>query len=366
MTDTNPSDETPTRPSRDVMHMRLAVTQAARVRLDTAPNPWVGAVVVSADDRVVGRGATEPPGGRHAEIVALDEAGPECTDATMYVSLEPCCHHGRTPPCTEAIIAAGIQRVVIGVLDPDTNVGGQGVAALRAAGIDVVLGVESASITAQLRAYLHHRTTGRPFVYCKIAASLDGGTAAADGTSQWITGGESRVDGHRLRAESGVIVVGAGTVRADDPSLTVRHVDGPDPQRVVLGSAPPGARVHPCVEWHGPLDELLDDLGRRGVLQVLVEGGATILRSFLNAELVDRFVVYVAPALFTGTNAHPFIGGPTAGSIDDLWRGCFDSVDRLGNDLRIELIPERPAPAKAARPLAGLATHPNHQHETQE
>lgn len=339
MTVTNPFDETPIVSDADASLMRLALGHAATARLRTAPNPWVGAVVVSPGGDVVGVGATEPPGGRHAEIVALDEAGSLSVGATMYVSLEPCCHHGRTPPCTGAILASGIQRVVIGALDPDRRVGGNGVAELRAAGIAVVTGVEQAAATAQLRPYLHHRTTGRPFVLCKVAASLDGGTAAADGTSQWITGEASRADGHRLRAESGAIVVGAGTVRADDPSLTVRHVAGPDPERVVLGSAPPNARIRPCIEWNGPLDELLEDLGRRGVLQVLIEGGATVVRSFLDAGLVDRMVVYLAPALFAGASAHPFIGGPTAASIDDLWRGSFDSVARLGDDLRVELVP---------------------------
>ncbi len=351
MTDTNHYGETSTALSPDARYMRLAMESAATVRCRTAPNPWVGAVVVSPDGRVVGRGATEPPGGRHAEIVALDEVGGAAAGATMYVSLEPCSHHGRTPPCVDSIIAAGVRRVVVGVVDPDSRVGGRGIAALRAAGIEVVLDVESEAVGAQLRSYLHHRMTGRPFVYCKVAASLDGGTAAADGSSQWITSEASRVDGHRLRAESGVIVVGAGTVRADDPSLTVRHLEGPDPERIVLGSVPPTARVQPCLEWHGPLAELLDDLGGRGVLQVLIEGGATVVRSFLDEGLIDRFVVYVAPALFLGADAHPFIGGSTAGSIEDLWRGRFGSVNRLGDDLRIELVPDRPSIAGQSHPL---------------
>ncbi len=392
MTDTNrdtPTDNTPTRdtPTRtprtgeemgeeatrarvvaefDAASMRSAIVVAATARFWTAPNPWVGAVLVSPEGRVIGSGATEPPGGRHAEIVAIAQAGAGAVGATLYTTLEPCAHHGRTPPCTEAIIDAGVRRVVIGVLDPDPQVGGRGVASLRAAGIEVVFDVESAAITDQLRSYLHHRRTGRPFVYCKVAASLDGGTAAADGSSQWITGEASRRDGHRLRAESGAIIVGAGTVRTDDPSLTVRHVEGPDPQRIVLGTAPPGARVHPCSQWRGPLADLLDELGGRGVLQVLVEGGATVVRSFLDEELVDRFVVYVAPALFAGADAHPFVGGATAGSIEDLWRGRFVSVDRLGDDLRIELAPD-PRPSIDAVSTSIRPPRPvDHQHEPQE
>ncbi len=336
-----PSDE---RETSDQAFMRLAVDQAATARLRTSPNPWVGAVLVSADGEVIGLGATEPPGSRHAEAVALAQSGDLTAGATMYVTLEPCNHHGRTPPCTEAIVAAGVSRVVVAVLDPDPQVSGRGITALQAAGIEVAVGVGADLVRKQLRSYLHHRRTGRPFVICKVAASLDGGTAAADGTSQWITGPDSRADGHRLRAESDAIVVGAGTVRADDPALTVRHLDGPDPERIVLGAAPPGARVHPCTEWDAPLDQLLDELGGRGVLQVLVEGGATVVRSCRDEGLVDRFVVYVAPALFAGSGAHPFIAGPTAASIDELWRGRFDSVERLGDDLRIELIPHPDPP----------------------
>ncbi len=337
---TNQHDDLPAQVATDAAGIRLAMDQASAVRNTTAPNPWVGAVVASVEGRVVACGATEPPGGRHAEIVALDAAGEASRGATLYVTLEPCAHHGRTPPCTDAIVRAGIQRVVIGVTDPDQQVGGRGVQALRTAGIDVVIGVEAEAVALQLRSYLHHRTTGRPYVYCKVATSLDGGTAAVDGSSQWITGQESRTDGHRLRAASGAIVVGAGTVRIDDPSLTVRHVEGPDPQRIVLGSAAADAKVQPCIEWDGSLEDLLDDLGRRGVLQVLVEGGATVIRSFLDARLVDRMVVYMAPSLFFGSEAHPFVAGPSARSMDRLWHGRFERVDRLGADIRIEMVPD--------------------------
>ncbi len=170
-----------------------------------------------------------------------------------------------------------------------------------------------------------------------MAATLDGRTAAADGSSRWITGPEARADAHRLRAESDAVLVGAGTVRADDPSLTVRHAAGKDPLRVVLGHAPPGAKVHPALEMKGPLDDILDQLGQRGVLQVLVEGGATVAGEFHRQGLVDRYVVYLAPALAGGDDGRPLLAGPGAATIADVWRGRIVDVTRLGQDLRIEL-----------------------------
>jgi diaminohydroxyphosphoribosylaminopyrimidine deaminase/5-amino-6-(5-phosphoribosylamino)uracil reductase len=181
-------------------------------------------------------------------------------------------------------------------------------------------------------------------VICKLAMSADGGIAAADGTSQWITGEAARRDAHRLRAESDAILVGAGTVRADDPALTVRHVDGDDPLRVVLGTAPPDARVHPCLEWTDGIDELLDELGRRGVVQLMVEGGARVVGSFHAAGLVDRYVLYLAPALFGGSDARAAIDAATAATIGDIWRGRFDRIERVGDDLRLELIPLQEGP----------------------
>jgi diaminohydroxyphosphoribosylaminopyrimidine deaminase / 5-amino-6-(5-phosphoribosylamino)uracil reductase len=323
----------------DSTAMTQAIEEAWRVRSRTSPNPWVGAVVLSPSGHVVGAGATEPPGGAHAEVTALRAAGDHARGGTLVVTLEPCSHHGRTPPCVGAVLASGVARVVVGVEDPDRSVAGRGVEALRAAGVGVEVGCRADEVAAQLEPYLHHRRTGRPYVVCKLAATLDGKLAAADGTSQWITGIEARTDVHRLRAESDAVVVGAGTVRADDPSLTVRHVDGPDPLRVVLGRAPEGARVHPCLEWSGSLTELLDDLGSRGVLQVLIEGGASVVRSFFDDDLVDRYVVHLAPALMAGRHAVPMIDGPTTPSIDALWRGRFADVRRLGDDLCIELVP---------------------------
>jgi diaminohydroxyphosphoribosylaminopyrimidine deaminase/5-amino-6-(5-phosphoribosylamino)uracil reductase len=323
----------------DSTAMTRALAAATAVRASTSPNPWVGAAIVSAAGDLVGVGATEPPGGRHAEIVALAAAGDAAVGATLVCTLEPCSHHGRTPPCTDAIIASGIRRVVVAIADPDPLVAGSGINALRSAGVEVDVGTLATEAEAQLAPYLHHRGTGRPYVICKLATSVDGAIAAPDGSSQWITGEAARRDAHRLRAESDAILVGAGTVRADDPALTVRHVDGTDPLRVVLGAAPPGAQVHPCLEWDGGLTDLLDELGGRGIVQLMIEGGASVVGSFHAAGLVDRYVLYVAPALFGGADALAAIGGATAPTIADVWRGRFDSIERVGDDLRIELTP---------------------------
>jgi diaminohydroxyphosphoribosylaminopyrimidine deaminase/5-amino-6-(5-phosphoribosylamino)uracil reductase len=217
---------------------------------------------------------------------------------------------------------------------------------LREAGLSIEVGLESDRISEQLAPYIHHRMTGRPYVICKIAASLDGGIAAVDGSSRWITGTAARTDAHRLRAESDAIIVGAGTVRADDPALTVRHVEGRDPLRVVLGRPPASARVHPCLEWTGGLGALLERLGGRGVVQALVEGGASVLRSFHDQGLVDRYVVYLAPALFGGRDKIPMLEGPSASSMDAIWRGEFREVQLLGADLRLDMTPLERASTK--------------------
>ena len=329
----------------DEVMMGRAIGLAASVRSTTSPNPWVGAVLVTRDGATFD-GATEPPGGRHAEIVALEaarDAGAAVDAATLYSTLEPCSHHGRTPPCTDAIVAADLARVVVGIEDPDVLVAGEGLAKLRAAGITVDVGVGASDVRAQLAPYVKHRTTGRPWVLLKLAASLDGRTAAPDGTSQWITGDAARADAHRLRAESDAVIVGAGTVRADDPALTVRGANGDDPLRVVLGHAPASARVHPCVELDGPLPDVLDELGRRGVVQAMIEGGATVAGAFHREGLVDRYVVYLAPALFGGDDGRPLLAGVGASTIDELWRGRITSVERLGDDLKVEMEPCSPA-----------------------
>jgi diaminohydroxyphosphoribosylaminopyrimidine deaminase/5-amino-6-(5-phosphoribosylamino)uracil reductase len=334
----------------DVEHMRRALAQAATVRSTTAPNPWVGCVIVppgsGADDGPVFPGATAPPGGPHAEAAALAAAGEAARGATLYVTLEPCAHHGRTPPCSDAIVAAGVARVVVGIEDPDERVAGRGITALRAAGLDVTVGVAADEVAEQLAPYCKHRTTGQPWVVLKMGASLDGRTAAPDGTSRWITGEAARRDVHRLRAQSDAVLVGAGTVRADDPALTVRLDQGDDendgqeqkqPLRVVLGRAPADARVRPALELGGDLEDVLTELGRRGVLQLLVEGGASVAHDFHVAGLVDRYVLYLAPVLFGGDDGRPIFAGPGAGTIGDVWKGRLVSIEQLGEDLRVEV-----------------------------
>jgi len=322
----------------DVGYMARALALAGVVHGTTAPNPWVGCVLVTPSGRVH-EGATSPPGGPHAEVVVIDKAGDDARGATLYTTLEPCSHHGRTPPCVDAVLAAGVDRVVVGVLDPDPHVSGRGVALLREAGVEVIVGVGAEQVEEQLAPYLKHRRTGRPWVVLKLAATLDGRTAAPDGSSRWITGEDARRDVHRLRALSDAVLVGAGTVRADDPELIARLEPPPaqQPLRVVLGRAPERARVRPAVELSGDLGAVLDELGGRGVLQLLVEGGARVAHDFHAGGLVDRYVLYLAPALSGGDDGSPVFSGPGAATIGDLWRGRLVSVDRLGADLRLEL-----------------------------
>ena len=325
------------------MAQARAVAAASRRRV--APRPWVGAVVVPADDpHHPGHvGATDGRSGPHAEVVALRAAGTDAAGATLYVTLEPCAHHGATPPCADAVVEAGVARVVVALEDPDPRVAGEGLARLRAAGIEVVTGVGAPEVAEQLAPYLHHRRTGRPYVVLKLAGTLDGRTAAPDGTSRWITGVEARLDTHRLRADSDAVLVGAGTVRADDPALTVRlpaHERAPDdtePLRVVLGRAPDDAAMRPCLEVGGDLHEVLAELGARGVLQLLVEGGATVAHAFHAAGLVDRYVVYVAPSLLGGDDGLGLFHGAGATTLDAAWRGRFVAVRQVGDDLRLDL-----------------------------
>ncbi len=318
--------------------MQQAISLAERVRRTASPNPWVGAVLVTPDGEVF-EGATAEPGGAHAEAAALRAAGAKASGATIYSTLEPCSHHGRTPPCANALLGAGIHRVVVGIEDPDPHVAGRGLARLRDAGVEVTVGIEADAVRAQLAPYLTHRTAGRPWVTLKLAATLDGRTAAADGSSRWITGPAARADVHRLRAWHDAVLVGAGTVRADDPALTVRDAEGPDPVRVVLGRAPDGARIHPAIELDGPLDVVLKDLAGRGILSVLVEGGATVSHAFHAAGLVDRYVIYIAPALMGGDDGAPLFRGTGAKDMSEIWRGRVVDVRQIGEDVRIELEP---------------------------
>lgn len=326
--------------------MRLAIEQGQRVKGSTYPNPPVGAVILSAAGEVIGVGATEPPGGLHAEVVALRAAGERAAGGTAVVALEPCNHQGRTPPCVDALLAAGIAAVVYAVADPNPVAAG-GAARLRAAGVAVTGGVCAEDVVGGLlREWVHKQRTGRPHVTWKFAASVDGRSAAADGSSQWITGEAARADVHRRRAAADAIVVGTGTVFADNPSLTARLPDGSlaehQPLRVVVGKReiPPESNVSrgdsPTMVLHTrDPHEVIKALTDR--TDVMVEGGPTLAGAFLRAGVVDRILAYVAPVL---------LGGPF-GAVDDLgvsgiagamrWR--YDGVERIGPDLLLSLVP---------------------------
>ncbi|QBS38154.1 bifunctional diaminohydroxyphosphoribosylaminopyrimidine deaminase/5-amino-6-(5-phosphoribosylamino)uracil reductase RibD [Thermaerobacter sp. FW80] len=381
----------------DRAFMRRALALAARARGRTHPNPMVGAVIVR-EGTVVGEGFHRRAGSPHAEVEALRMAGPRARGATLYVTLEPCCHHGRTPPCTDALIAAGLRRVVVAMPDPDPRVAGKGIAVLAAAGIDVAVGLEEAAARRLNEAYIVHRRLGRPMVTAKYAMTLDGRIATARGDSRWVTGARARRWVHRLRDRVDAILVGVGTVLADDPELTVRlHPGGRDPIRIVLDSrarTPPTARVvqvarrSPAPTWvavtpaapaprvrrleaagariltipAGPdgrvaLPHLLRTLAAEGVVHLLVEGGATVHGAFFGAGLVDRVVALVAPKLVGGAAAPGPIGGQGVDRMDEapVLSGVF--VRRLGRDWLIGgylndpvALEDRAAPAPGAAP----------------
>ena len=353
--------------------MRRALDLAGNGLGLAPPNPLVGAVVRQGD-RVVGEGWHEGPGTSHAEMNALKMAGEEAQGGTLYVSLEPCSHHGRTPPCAPAVVEAGIAQVVIAARDPNPAVDGRGVAILRKAGLGVVEGVLSAEGLDLIAGFAKHIRTGLPLVTLKMAASLDGKVAARDGSSRWITGEEARRDAHRLRAASGAVVVGAGTAVADNPSLTVRlpGFRGRPPLRVLLdttgrtpvsnalfdGSArtlvatspasaeearkawlEAGAEVlvfeEPGPSGGVPLGELMRTLGKRDIQNVLIEGGPTVAWEAVREGVVDRFILYVGPKVIGGDGAPGILGGQGISSIDEALEARIVGVDRLGDDLRV-------------------------------
>jgi diaminohydroxyphosphoribosylaminopyrimidine deaminase/5-amino-6-(5-phosphoribosylamino)uracil reductase len=318
--------------------MLLAVAAGEKARYLAPPNPWVGALVVSEYGVVISEGHTQVPGEAHAEIDALRRAGERAVGATLVVTLEPCCHVGRTGPCTEAIIRAGVAKVVVGTIDPDPRVNGKGIEVLRASGVDVEVGIEEQVVRAQLASYLWHRVTGRPYVVAKIASTLDGIVAMADGTSQWITGEPARRDAHVLRAQSQAIIIGAGTVRADNPRLTARLDDIVfEPLRVVLGRCAADAKVRPCLERTGDLGFILDELAHHDVIQVLVEGGPTTTSAFFEAGLVNHVVWYQAPAFGGSHDTVGALRGLTTPSIGALRRGRLVDLRRIGEDVRVDV-----------------------------
>lgn len=331
--------------------MRRAVRLSLAVLGATSPNPPVGAVVLDAAGQLVGEGATGPAGQAHAEVVALARAGERARGGTAVVTLEPCRHTGRTGPCTTALLAAGISRVVVACADPTPAAGG-GAQVLRAAGVEVLTGVLAAEVArGPLEAWLGAQRLGRPFVTWKYAATLDGRSAAADGTSKWITSEDARADVARLRSEVDAVLVGIGTVLADDPALTVRAAGAlaaRQPLRVVLdsdGRTPAGAAVldgqaetlviTTAEAARHDLPAVLTLLAARGVVSVLLEGGPTLAAAFVRADLVDRIVGYLAPALLG--DGPPVLGPIGATTISAAVRLRLDEVSRVGDDVRLTL-----------------------------
>ncbi len=357
--------------SEDFMLRALQLAKRGKGR--TSPNPMVGAVLVK-NGRVVGEGFHPRAGEPHAEIFALRQAGENARGATLYVTLEPCNHYGRTPPCTKAIIAAGVAEVHMAILDPNPLVAGGGKKELEAAGIRTVVGEHENEAKKLNEVFLHWVTTGRPFVIAKFAASLDGKIATRTGESRWITGPEARRYAHELRDQVDAILVGVNTIIKDNPELTTRleKKDVHHPLRVVLdsrGRAPLAARVFdpdlpgrtlvvtteampqktrqalsergievlvpPADRGQVNLPALLHELGAREVTSVLVEGGSTVLGSFFAHGLVNKVVTFIAPMIIGGQEAPTAVGGSGVERLADAWRLKEIEVTKVGEDLLI-------------------------------
>jgi diaminohydroxyphosphoribosylaminopyrimidine deaminase/5-amino-6-(5-phosphoribosylamino)uracil reductase len=384
--------------SRDRMHMRRALDLAAQGLGRVEPNPMVGAVVVRGD-QVVGEGHHQRFGGPHAEVVALQAAGPQARGAELFISLEPCCHHGKTPPCTDAILAAGVRRVVAAVVDPFPEVSGHGMAILKAAGIETAVGVLEAEARRLNAAFFKRQKTGLPLVIAKWAMTLDGRMATAAHESRWISSEESRRRVHEMRRVVDAVLVGAGTVLADEPSLTVRHVDPlPErgqPTRVVLDgrlmidparNPARTAREIPVIVYTSaealrdgaeraaalrqagceivvvPRDSdlsragqscpprpnlgtpaaplslraVLEDLGARGMSRVLVESGARVLGSLFAARLADRLMIFVSPRVLASGDALGPAAGPDGRTLAEALPVADLTTERVGPDLLIQ------------------------------
>lgn len=329
--------------------MDLAIRAAEEVKGSTYPNPPVGAVILDAAGQVAGVGGTRPPGQEHAEVVALAGAGAAARGGIAVVTLEPCNHQGRTGPCVDALAAAGVSRVVYAVADPNPQAAG-GAARLRTLGIEVLDGLASDRVSAgPLREWLHKQRTGRPHVTWKYGASVDGRSAANDGTSQWITSEQSRADVHRRRAFADAVLVGTGTVFADDPQLTARTPDNElvphQPLRVVVGmrEVSSDAKVlnddsHTMViRTHDPA-EVLAALGDR--TDIILEGGPTLAGAFLRAGLVDRILAYLAPMLLGGNV--PAVEDVGVTTLSRALRWEYDQIERMGPDVLLSLVPRLP------------------------
>jgi len=373
-------------PSDVAAPMREALALAAHAVGLSDPNPRVGCVIVGADGRLAGHGHTQEAGGAHAEVMALRDAearGIDVRGATVYVTLEPCSHHGRTPPCADALVAAGVARVVIALRDPNPLVSGRGAARLEGAGIVVEWGSGGEESRELNIGFVSRMERGRPWLRLKAAVSLDGRTALADGTSQWITGEAARSDGHAWRKRASAVLTGVGTVREDDPRLDVRLVaSARQPLRVIVDSrleTPPTARILAppgSVLVYGAVDDaarrqaledqgaevvvlpnatgkvdlaaMLADLGRRGVNEIHAEAGEKLNASLLAAGLVDELLVYVAPRLLGSGRALAALAPIVR--LDEALAFTFTSVERVGADLRLLLRPATPARAVPSPP----------------
>jgi diaminohydroxyphosphoribosylaminopyrimidine deaminase / 5-amino-6-(5-phosphoribosylamino)uracil reductase len=359
--------------------MIMALRLAAKGRGKTSPNPMVGALVVK-NGRIVGRGYHHGPGLPHAEILALNQAGPRAKGATLYVTLEPCCHLlKRTLPCVPAVVQSGVRQVVVALADPNIMVKGRGIAALRRAGITVTMGMAQKEAAQLNRAYLHWVRTGRPYVILKAGMTLDGKVATAKGESRWITGPRARQDAHRLRSQVDAVIVGVGTILHDNPTLTARLSDRPlklapkQPLRVVLDSrlrTPPTATV--CAKQdraktlivttsrasrsrRRPFEQaevevrslsakngrvslpaLMTILGKRGISSALIEGGSTVNAAALREKLVGHVVLYLAPTLMGGQDAKAVIGGRSPERLAQALTLRHVTVRRIGKDVIVE------------------------------
>lgn len=361
----------------DTFYMRRALELAARGLGRTSPNPAVGCVVV-AGDGIVGEGFHRRAGEAHAEVLALAQAGARARGSTVYVTLEPCSHHGRTPPCTEALLAAGVARVVYACEDCDPRSAGKAAAILQSGGVQVTAGVLCEEARRLNEAYFKHKRTGLPFVTLKLAASLDGKIATRTGDSRWISGEMSRRRVHEMRDRSDAVMVGVGTVLSDDPLLTTRlgEPGTRDPLRVIVDSTartPPTARVvalggakcviavgenapaHRVVELvragaevlrlpavscgngesRVSLPHLLRALGDRGVMSVLLEGGCALAGAMVDGGLVDKLCLFFAPRIFGGVQALPMLGGRGAATVEEAPKAHVASVERVGEDILV-------------------------------
>ncbi|WBL13540.1 bifunctional diaminohydroxyphosphoribosylaminopyrimidine deaminase/5-amino-6-(5-phosphoribosylamino)uracil reductase RibD [Sutcliffiella sp. NC1] len=359
----------------DVHYMKLAISLASSAKGQTSPNPIVGSVVVK-NGEIVGFGAHLKAGEPHAEVHALKMAGDKAEGATVYVTLEPCSHYGKTPPCAELLIEKKVSRVVIASVDPNPLVAGKGIKMLKDAGIIVEAGVEEESALALNEVFFHYIQTNRPFVTLKTGVSLDGKTATVTGESKWITSPEARLDAHEYRHQHDAILVGVGTVKGDDPSLTTRlPAGGKNPIRIILDNhlnTPLSAKVvndkeaptwivtsnnvakeklelfqnKPVEIISLPTEKveiglLLEELGSRKITSLFVEGGATVNGSFVQANAVNQFVAYIAPKLIGGKLAPTSVGGLGIESMDDIVQLQINEVKQIGSDVKIVAVPLR-------------------------